>query len=135
MKIRQLEDKDLPIIQAVFESRKIGIDPKDSPLPDLSNPLILSKLVVVDDDDNFIAFAYARVTMEIGLVMEPKNTDQNGRRNALEALHATMKQELIAKGADSAMTFLAPVPGFKELLKSYGWEEPKQQLTYLTYSF
>ena len=119
---------DLADIDAVFRARNLGLDPDVYPLPDFSDPIVRSNIVTRTDDGKFIACAYTRALVEVGLVFDPWVATNKERMHALWALHYGTMRDLQDKGYDRAIAFLAPKPeGFGEILERHGWAEEKER--------
>jgi hypothetical protein len=125
--------EDLADVKRVFESHDLGLDPKKYPLPDFDEVLIRSKIVTRTREGRFIGMAYTRALVETAIVMDPGAGTRKERMVALWALHEGTRRDLVEKGYDRAIAFVAPKPeGFVSILEGHGWrrEEDRQTLYY-----
>ncbi len=126
---------DLADVQRVFAELDLGVDPQKYPLPDFSNPLIRSNLVVRTKGGEFIGCAYTRALVETALVLDPKVASNRERMIALWALHEGTRRDLTEKGYDRAVALITPKPvGYTDILKAHGWE-PEEERKTLFYNF
>lgn len=125
---------DLADVERVFRNRDLGLDSAKYPLPDFSDPLIRSNIVVRTSDGEFIGQAYTRALVEVSLVFDPVGSREE-RMKALWALHWGTMRDLQEKGYDRAVAFIAPKPEkFESVLKGHGWQ-PEEERKTLTFNF
>lgn len=117
MRIRKLQDSDLPALRAMAEA-------SGYPYPDLSNPLIEAVHVVVDDQDQPIMACAAQRIVELYLFVSPEATHPAAKLHALRLLHDSMAAGLRAKGYGEANAFLPPSLAAqfgRRLERTFGW--------------
>jgi hypothetical protein len=95
-------------------------------LPDLANPLFLSKLVVEDDAGRLAMASLVRLTSEVYLLADPRAGTPRERWHLLLALHAAAERDARARGLDDAHCWLPPqvARSFGRRLLRLGWRRP-----------
>jgi hypothetical protein len=130
LRVSLYQPDDLADIEKVFRSRDLGVDSNKYPLPDFSDPLVRSK-VVVRSDGKFVACGFSRACIETGLVFDPGVVDDADRRRALFALHYGILCDSKEKGYDKAFAFITPKPeGWSKVIEKLGWE-PEERKPYV----
>jgi hypothetical protein len=110
----------------------------DYPMPDLRDPIFVSKLVLEDAGGRVAMASLARLTCEMYLLMDrAAGGDAGGvalgnraaasegreRYARMLALHAACEQDLLARGLDDAHAWLPPpiAKRFGRRLEALGW--------------
>ncbi len=120
MRVRQLEPRDLPHLQEIYDSQCIPYD-----FPNLGDPEFVSRLVVVDDNDIPVVAGLARKTVEVYGMFDPTWETPAWRFEALTMLHEAMRHELGHQGYHDAHAWIPPslVKSFARKLKHvFGWK-------------
>lgn len=114
MKVRALEESDIPILQAMAENMEF-------PYPDLKAANLEAVMVIVDDDGPVMAAAAERL-VELTLWCSPGG-DPHRKLHALRLVHEAMEKELRAKGYTRADAFISPALARfgRRLEKTFGW--------------
>lgn len=117
MKTRPAEEKDLPILKALYDGLDLEYDWAD--------PLTaLEAHVVVDENDKVLACAVAQNVPEITLIMSEAHPA--ARLHWLRMLHKVMFDRLTAQGYDRAIAMVPPKierSYGRRLMKTFGWEQ------------
>jgi len=145
MRIREYRDSDLVALRAIHAAQGF-----DYPLPDLSNPLFVTKLLLVDDgvtssrrgaalcaptgqdssmenaisDGRVLGAALLRLTAETYLLLDPAQGTPRQRWQALLALHAAAEHDAWQRGLADVHAWLPPpIAGkFGRRLARLGWQ-------------
>jgi len=99
MRVREYQKKDLVALRAIHVAQGF-----DYALPDLSNPLFLTNLVLIDDDatpgtsleapnDKIVGAAILRLTAEAYLLLDPRAGTPRQRWQWLLTLHAAAERD------------------------------------------
>ncbi|HKV27714.1 MAG TPA: hypothetical protein VJN90_05520, partial [Candidatus Acidoferrales bacterium] len=110
MKIREYNEADLDALVAMHRAQGF-----DYALPDLADPIFVSKLVVEDeeagagnDEHKIVMAALARLTCEMYLLVDPKAGTPQERYTRLLELQRAGAKDLRARGLDDAHAWLPP---------------------------
>ena len=110
MRVRELEKRDLPVLEQWH--RESGFD---YPLPDLFSPSFARVLVVVDDNDVPVQALAAKNTIEMYMLMDKGWRNPRWRLEALMQGHEDMRSWLHENGHEDVNCWLPP-----EVEKSFG---------------
>ena len=119
MRIREYTPADLDELRAIHAAQGF-----DYALPDLSNPLFVSKLVLTDDGGKRITgAALLRLTAEAYLLLDPRAGTPRDRLNALLALHAATERDAWRRGLEDVHAWLPSrvAERFGSRLERLGW--------------
>jgi hypothetical protein len=143
MQIREYHESDLQSLRAIHAAQGF-----DYPLPDLRNPLFLTKLVLTDSDapapgnadlpirsvseppantqqgnERLLGAAFLRLTAEAYLLLDPKSGTPSDRWHALLALHAAAERDAWRRGLEDVHAWLPPpiAKKFGKRLTRLGW--------------
>jgi hypothetical protein len=133
MRIRDYSENDLQSLRAIHAAQGF-----DYPLPDLQQPLFVSKLILTDDDPSptvnanssasrgssgmklpigavpeqgsgkILGAAFLRLTAEAYLLLDPKAGAPHDRWRALLALHAAAERDAWRRGLEDVHAWLPP---------------------------
>jgi hypothetical protein len=117
MLVREYQESDLAQLQAIHAAQ--GFDYK---LPDLSNPLFVTKLVLAKDDA-IVGAALLRLTAEAYLLLDPRAGTPRQRWQWLLALHAAAERDAWQRGLEDVHAWLPPpiAKKFGKRLAHLGW--------------
>ncbi|HEY2823078.1 MAG TPA: hypothetical protein VGJ06_18685 [Candidatus Acidoferrum sp.] len=118
MQVREYKESDFAQLKAIHASQGF-----DYALPDLSNPLFVTKLVLTDDNEKILGAALLRLTAEAYLLLDPKSGTPRGRWQSLLALHAATHRDAWQRGLEDVHAWL-PRPiatKFGRRLRRLGW--------------
>jgi hypothetical protein len=132
MQVREYQEKDLDALRAIHAAQGF-----EYPLPDLSNPLFLTKLVLADDPDGdranlndyasdtgtIIGAALLRLTAEAYLLLDPHAGTARQRWQWLLALHAAAERDAWQRGLEDVHAWLPPpiAQKFGKRISRLGW--------------
>jgi hypothetical protein len=131
MRVREYQEKDLAALRAIHEAQGF-----DYALPDLSNPLFLTKLVLTDGEaeattdaptqapnDKIIGAAFLRLTAEAYLLLDPRAGTPRERWQWLLALHAAAERDAWHRGLEDVHAWLPPsiAKKFGKRIAHLGW--------------
>lgn len=143
MHIREYQESDLQSLRAIHAAQGF-----DYPLPDLRNPLFLTKLVLTENDasvpgnadlpiaavcerpanpqqgsERVLGAAFLRLTAEAYLLLDPQAGTPNDRWRALLALHAAAERDAWHRGLEDVHAWLPPpiAQKFGKRLTRLGW--------------
>jgi hypothetical protein len=116
--IRPYTESDLDALRRIHARQGF-----DYALPDINDPIFLSKLVLEDDDGRAVMASLARLTCEMYLLADPQAGTPRERYTRLLALHRAGESDLLARGLDDAHAWLPPpiAKKFGRRLESLGW--------------
>ena len=117
MLVREYQESDLAQLRAIHAAQ--GFDYK---LPDLSNPLFVTKLVLAKDDA-IVGAALLRLTAEAYLLLDPRAGTPRQRWQWLLALHAAAERDAWQRGLEDVHAWLPPpiAKKFGKRLARLGW--------------
>ena len=129
MLVREHRESDLAQLRAIHAAQGF-----DYALPDLSNPLFVTKLVLakpdgVSDqssatqDDAIVGAAFLRLTAEAYLLLDPRAGTPRQRWQSLLALHAAAERDAWQRGLEDVHAWLPPpiAKKFGKRLAHLGW--------------
>jgi hypothetical protein len=128
MLIREYHDSDLAQLRAIHAAQGF-----DYALPDLSNPLFVTKLVLTDassrDTDHgtratsVLGAAFLRLTAEAYLLLDPRAGTPRQRWQWLLALHNAAERDAWLRGLEDVHAWLPPpiAAKFGRRLARLGW--------------
>jgi len=128
MLVREYRESDLAQLRAIHAAQGF-----DYSLPDLSNPLFVTKLVLekgdvsephnAAHDDAIIGAAFLRLTAEAYLLLDPQAGTPRQRWQWLLALHAAAERDAWQRGLEDVHAWLPPpiANKFGKRLARLGW--------------
>jgi hypothetical protein len=132
MHIREYQESDLAALQAIHSAQGF-----DYPLPDLNNPLFVTKLVLADEvsaqqEENrqleaaatkIRGAALLRLTAEAYLLLDPNTGTPRERWQCLLALHAAAERHAWQRGLEDVHAWLPPpiAQKFGKRIEPLGW--------------
>ena len=130
MLIREYHENDLDALRAVHAAQGF-----DYALPDLSNPLFVSKLVLAGEDaarsgdatgaqgGKVVGAAFLRLTAEAYLLLDPSAGTPRERWQWLLALHAAAERDAWQRGLEDVHAWLPPTIArkFGRRISQLGW--------------
>lgn len=126
MRIREYNEADFDALVAMHRAQGF-----DYALPDLADPIFVSKLVLEDEDTadsasghaKIMMASLARLTCEIYLLVDPNAGTPRDRYGRLLELHRAGASDLRARGLDDAHAWLPPpiAKRFGRRLEGLGW--------------
>jgi uncharacterized protein YihD (DUF1040 family) len=130
MQIREYRESDLNALHAIHEAQGFAY-----PLPDLSNPLFVTKLILADADnknvvdgskapqEKIIGAALLRLTAEAYLLLDPKAGAPRERWQWLLQLHAATERDAWQRGLEDVHAWLPPAIArkFGKRITQLGW--------------
>jgi hypothetical protein len=129
MLVREYRESDLAQLRAIHAAQGF-----DYALPDLSNPLFVTKLVLAKDNDvsdqphaagdgPFVGAAFLRLTAEAYLLLDPRAGTPRQRWQWLLALHAATERDAWQRGLEDAHAWVPPpiATKFGKRLARLGW--------------
>ena len=138
MQIREYRQSDLDAVRKIHAAQGF-----DYALPDLNNPLFLTKLVVTDEDPNqdvspsspsqkIVGAALLRLTAEAYLLLDPRAGTPLDRWRWLLALHATSERDAWQRGLEDVHAWLPPpiANKFGKRITRLGWVRDNTWLPY-----
>jgi len=132
MQIREYQESDLAALRSIHATQGF-----DYPLPDLSNPLFVTKLVLADGDETqqtkdgqlesgatkILGAALLRLTAEAYLLLDPRAGTPRERWQWLLALHAAAERDAWQRGLEDVHAWLPPpiAQKFGKRIQRLGW--------------
>ena len=118
MLVREYRESDLAQLRAIHAAQGF-----DYALPDLSNPLFVTKLVL-GEEGALLGAALLRLTAEAYLLLDPRAGTPRQRWQWLLALHAATEQDAWQRGLEDVHAWLPPpIAGkFGKRLARLGWQ-------------
>jgi len=130
MQIREYRESDLNALRAIHAAQGFQY-----PLPDLSNPLFVTKLILSDADkegeaeknavpeEKIIGAALLRLTAEAYLLLDPKAGTPLERWQWLLHLHAATERDAWRRGLEDVHAWLPPpiARTFGKRIERLGW--------------
>ncbi len=117
MSIREYQDSDLAQLRAIHAAQGF-----DYALPDLSNPLFVTKKILTNND-SIVGAALLRLTAEAYLLLDPCAGPPRQRWQWLLALHDATERDGWQRGLEDVHAWLPPpIAGkFGKRLARLGW--------------
>ena len=129
MLLREYRESDLAHLRAIHAAQGL-----DYALPDLSNPLFVTKLVLADDVPSsratehesratILGAAFLRLTAEAYLLLDPRVGTPRQRWQWLLALHRATERDAWRRGLEDVHAWLPPpiAAKFGKRLTRLGW--------------
>ena len=129
MRVRKYEESDFSALRAIHAAQGF-----DYALPDLRNPLFVTKLVLTDEQaapnasaampkDKILGAALLRLTAEAYLLLDPQAGTPRERWQALLALHAAAEHDAWQRGLEDVHAWLPPpiATKFGKRIERLGW--------------
>jgi len=129
MLVREYRESDLAQLRAIHAAQGF-----DYALPDLNNPLFVTKLMLTHGehtsapsnatrDEPIVGAALLRLTAEAYLLLDPRAGTPRERWQWLLALHAAAKQDAWKRGLEDVHAWLPPpiAQKFGKRLARLGW--------------
>jgi hypothetical protein len=123
MLVRKYQDSDLAALRTIHSAQGF-----DYTLPDLSNPLFVTKLVLSgapeSHDRKIVGAALLRLTAEAYLLLDPRAGTPRERWQWLLALHAAAERDAWQRGLEDAHAWLPPpiAQKFGKRIALLGWQ-------------
>jgi len=117
MLVREYQDSDLARLRAIHAKQSF-----DYALPDLSNPLFVTKKVLVNQS-TIVGAAFLRLTAEAYLLLDPSAGAPRERWQWLLALHAAAERDAWQRGLEDVHAWLPPpiAKKFGKRIARLGW--------------
>lgn len=129
MRIREYTEGDLDALRAIHATQGF-----DYTLPDLSNPLFVTKLVLTRENiapggvatpraETILGAALLRLTAEAYLLLDPRAGTPRERWQWLLALHAAAERDAWQRGLEDVHAWLPPpiTKKFGKRMERLGW--------------
>jgi hypothetical protein len=132
MPVHEYQERDLDALRAIHAAQGF-----EYPLPDLSNPLFLTKLVLTEDPNGdrsnlsvyagvsgtIVGAALLRLTAEAYLLLDPRAGTPRQRWQWLLALHAAAERDAWQRGLEDVHAWLPPpiASKFGKRISRLGW--------------
>jgi hypothetical protein len=129
MRIREYTEGDLNTLRVIHAAQ--GFDYK---LPDLNNPLFVTKLVLAGENvgaggataartESILGAALLRLTAEAYLLLDPQSGTPRERWQWLMALHAATERDAWQRGLEDVHAWLPPsiAKKFGKRMERLGW--------------
>ena len=119
--VRPYKEKDLERLQHIHAAQTFPYA-----LPDLRNPLFLTKIVSTDgegSDEKIRGAALLRLTAEAYLLLDPSQGTPRERWQSLLALHQAAQQDAWQRGLEDVHAWLPPAIAtkFGRRIERLGW--------------
>jgi hypothetical protein len=118
MLVREYRESDLAQLRAIHAAQGF-----EYALPDLSNPLFVTKLVLAEGGA-ICGAALLRLTAEAYLLLDPRVGTPRQRWQSLLALHAAAERDAWKRGLEDVHAWLPPpiAAKFGKRLARLGWQ-------------
>jgi hypothetical protein len=121
--IREYQEQDLEALRAIHARQGF-----EYPLPDPSNPLFLTKIVLAETStenevEKIVGAALLRLTAEAYLLLDPKWGTPRDRWQGLLTLHAAADRDAWRRGLEDVHAWLPPglEKKFGKRIERLGW--------------
>jgi hypothetical protein len=117
MLVRDYQESDLARLRAIHAAQGF-----DYALPDLGNPLFVTKKILANDGA-IVGAALLRLTAEAYLLLDPRAGTPRQRWQCLLALHAAAERDAWQRGLEDVHAWLPPpiARKFGKRLARLGW--------------
>ena len=117
MLVREYQESDLAQLRAIHAAQGF-----DYALPDLSNPLFVTKKLLASDGA-IVGAAFLRLTAEAYLLLDPCAGTPRERWQRLLALHAAAEHDAWQRGLEDVHAWLPPpiAKKFGKRIAQLGW--------------
>ncbi len=118
MLVREFREGDLEALKLMHARQGF-----EYALPNISDPIFVSRLVLEDENSRIAMASLARLTCEIYLLVDPLLGTPRERLSRMVALHRAGERDLISRGLDDAHAWLPPqiARRFGRRLEALGW--------------
>ncbi len=123
MRIREYQESDLDALRTIHAEQGF-----DYALPDLKQPLFVTKLVLSKKDSGsegeaILGAAFLRLTAEAYLLLDPHAGTPRDRWQALLTLHAAAERDAWRRGLEDVHAWLPPglAKKFGKRIERLGW--------------
>lgn len=118
MLLREYKESDLDAVRAIHAAQGF-----DYALPDLRNPLFVTKFVLSGSDSRMLGAALLRLTAEAYLFLDPRAGTPRERWQWLLTLHEAARRDAWQRGLEDAHAWLPPpiAQKFGRRLERLGW--------------
>ena len=118
MLVREYQESDLAQLRPIHAAQGF-----DYTLPDLSNPLFVTKQVLTENNGTIAGAALLRLTAEAYLLLDPRAGTPRQRWQRLLALHDATERDAWQRGLEDVHAWLPPpIAGkFGKRLARLGW--------------
>src|ERR1700730_1819816 len=118
MLVREYRESDLAQLRAIHAEQGF-----DYGLPDLGNPLFVTKLILAEDGA-IVGAALLRLTAEAYLLLDPRGGTPRPRWQGLRALHAAAERDAWQRAREDVHAWLPPpiAKKFGNRLTRLGWQ-------------
>lgn len=118
MRIRRYRSEDEPSLRKMHAQQGFAYE-----LPDINDPIFLTKLVLEDDEGRPVMAVLARLSCELYLLAEPGAGTPRERLAAFLALHGSAERELGRRGLEDGTCWVPPQieKAFGRRLARLGW--------------
>ncbi len=130
MQVREYQESDLDALRAIHAAQGFAY-----PLPNLSNPLFVTKLIVSEGGkaaeasegevrpEKIVGAAFLRLTAEAYLLLDPKAGTPRERWHWLLQLHAATERDAWRRGLEDVHAWLPPpiASKFGKRITKLGW--------------
>ena len=118
MLIREYTESDLDDLRAIHATQGF-----EYALPDLRNPLFVTRLVLSGSNCRILGAALLRLTAEAYLLLDPRAGTPRDRWQCLLALHEAARRDAWQRGLEDVHAWLPPAIAqkFGRRLERLGW--------------
>jgi len=137
MLVREYKESDLDALRAIHAAQGF-----DYVLPDLRNPLFVTKLVLseeipgenIEGNSRILGAALLRLTAEAYLLLDPRSGTPRERWQWLLALHEAARRDAWQRGLEDVHAWLPPpiAQKFGRRLERLGWRRDDAWTPYCT---
>ena len=129
MLLREYKESDLDAVRDIHAAQGF-----DYALPDLRNPLFVTKLVLSGSNSRVFGAALLRLTAEAYLLLDPRAGAPRERWQWLLALHEAARRDAWQRGLEDVHAWLPPsiAQKFGRRLERLGWRRDDSWTPYCT---